>query len=189
MRRLSCALLTTAAVTLLLVSTAQGGWYDRCRDGVKQFCANCKRDFHRNNCWPQAFVAPDRSHVQGPVSLMIVQGWQQQNLLGSHHFTPDSAQLTTAGQLKVREILTLSPPAYRMVLIERGPDGDVTVARINAVETWVSSHLPEGTVAYVRETHLVAEGRPADVVDAISVRFNESRPVPQLPPRTTEASL
>jgi hypothetical protein len=120
---------------------------------------------------------------------MIVQGWQHQNLLGSHHFTPDSAQLTTAGQLKVREILTLSPPAYRMVLVERGRDGDATAARIDAVETWMSSHLPEGIATDVRETHLVAEGRPADAVDAISVRFHETRPVPQLPPRTTEAGF
>ena len=49
-----------------------------------------------------------------------------------------------------------------------------------AVQQWASEHLPEGFVADVRETHLIAEGRPADAVDMINVRFQQTQPAPQL---------
>ena len=189
MRRLSCALLaTTAVVTLAIGQVAQGGWYDRCSAACKQSYENFKRDFNRNNCWPEPFVRPDRLHVQRPLELMVAQGWQQQNTLGNHHFAPDSSQLTTAGQLKVREILVQSPPPFRTVFVQQGGNPQDTASRVAAVQQWASQHLPDGFVADVRETHLIVEGRPADAVDMINVRFQQTQPAPQLRAASPEES-
>lgn len=151
-----------------------------------EFCSRVKRDYHRNNCWPEPFNRPDRLHVQRSLAAATAAGWRRQNLLGDHHFTPDSSTLTTAGELKVRLILTQSPPQYRTVFVQRGPSRDVTAARLDAVEQWTSRQLPAGMVADVQESHLMVEGTPASTVDSINVRFHESQPIPQLPEPKTD---
>jgi len=173
MARLSAAILTVAAV-IISSQTAEANWFEHVYHQVVT-------DWHRNNCWPVPFVQPDRAHVARTFDAMTSAGWRQQNLLGDHHFTPDSTALTTAGQLKVREILTQGPQQFRTVFVQRGADGDATAARLDAVEQWASSHLPEGVAVNVLESDKIVEGRPAPVVDAINVRFQETQPSPQLP--------
>src|SRR5260221_7000099 len=62
--------------------------------------------YHRNVLWPWPYVCPDRMAEREPFDLMVRNGWRRQNLLGSHHFDPSSSQLTEAGQLQVRWIMT-----------------------------------------------------------------------------------
>jgi hypothetical protein len=181
MRRSSCIFLATFAVTFATNPSVQAGWYQSSKAACKQFYANCKRDFHRNNCWPTPFVQPERVRVQRPLELMTLNGWQQQNLLGAHYFDPETGDLTTAGELKVRSVLTQSPPAFRTVFVEQGDSREVTEARLAAVREWANGRLPETVVVDVRESNMVARGRPAEVVDMINVKFQQSQPVPQLP--------
>ncbi|MFV2067482.1 MAG: hypothetical protein ACC645_10915 [Pirellulales bacterium] len=173
MTRLSGAILTAVAV-ISSSQMAEANWFEHMYNRVTT-------DWHRNNCWPDPFVQPDRMHVAATLDAITASGWRQQNLLGDHHFTSDSSTLTTAGQLKVREILTQAPQQFPTARVQRGPDRDATAARMDAVEQWASGHLSEEIVANVVESDKIVEGRPAPVVDAINVRFQETQPLPQLP--------
>lgn len=175
-----CRLFVTFSV-LAAGSTAIANPFDGMHDGYQRVKEAMKRDFHRNNCWPEPFVRPDQVHVNEPLARMVANGWRRQNLLGNHHFSPDANALTEAGELKVEEILRTSPPQFRTIFVQRASNRDSTAARLDAVEQFASGLLPENITAEVQESHLVAEGRPAVVVDAVNVRFRETQPTPQLP--------
>jgi hypothetical protein len=166
-------------------SAAFANPFDGMRNGYHRVKEAMKRDFHRNNCWPEPFVRPDQVHVSDPLARMVANGWRRQNLLGDHHFSADAQALTEAGELKVEEILRTAPPQYRTIFVQRASNRDATAARLDAVEQYATGILPENVAADVQESHLVAEGRPAVVVDAVNVRFRETQPAPQLPRAST----
>jgi hypothetical protein len=157
-----------------LVPSAQAVWFD---EGVR----HVKHGYHHNSIWPWPYVCADRIAVREPFCLMISNGWRRQNLLGPHHFSANSSELTTAGELRVRWILTQAPGERRTIFIERDVDPAVTAERIAAARQFASQVSTDGQLAQVMETHLLSEGRPAAVVDATNVRFQESMPPPVLP--------
>jgi hypothetical protein len=189
MRRFSCILLTTFAVTFATSPSLQAGWYQRSKAACKQFYANCKRDFHRNNCWPTPFVQAERARVQRPLELMTLNGWQQQNLLGAYYFDSESGELTTAGELKVHRVLTQSPRAFRTVFVEQGTNREVTEARLAVVREWANGRLPETVVVDVRESNMVARGWPADYIEMINAKYQHELPDPAWPTVNMESDL
>jgi hypothetical protein len=104
MQRSALAALAALSVLALLVLPASAG-----DQPLKRAWNNFCRDFHRNNCWPDPFVVPDRVAVRAPINVMVAQGWKIQNTLGDHHFEGDTAKLTEAGELKVRAVIAQSP--------------------------------------------------------------------------------
>ena len=168
----------TVALTILTVNqpTAAAGWHE--------FWDSVKRDYRRNHYWPHPFIEPDRQHIRSPIAVMEANGWRRQNMLGSHHFDPETSKLTKAGQLKVRWILTQAPLHRRSIFVERGVSELVTTARIDAVEITAMAILPAGAFPDVQDTHLVYEGRRAENVDSTLRRFNASQPAPVLPAAT-----
>jgi len=78
-----------------------------------------KQGYHVNKQWPWPYVCPDRIAVREPFCIMVNNGWRRENLLGAHHFNPDSNQLTSAGQLRVQWIMTQAPPDHRNIFVER----------------------------------------------------------------------
>jgi hypothetical protein len=137
--------------------------------------------YHRNVLWPWPYVCPDRIAVREPFNMMVSNGWRRQNLLGSHHFDSNTNRLSEAGQLQVRWIMTQAPPGRRQIFIERALDPSVTAARLDAVREYASHVVIDGQVPQVYETNLMAEGRPAPVVDATNIKFMENMRVPALP--------
>jgi hypothetical protein len=137
--------------------------------------------YHRNVLWPWPYVCPDRMAEREPFDLMVRNGWRRQNLLGSHHFDPNTGQLTEAGQLQVHWIMTQAPPGRRQIFIERALEPAATAARIVAAREYASRVAVDGQAPQVYETNLVVEGRPAPVVDATNVKFMENMRVPALP--------
>ena len=144
-----------------------------------------KSGYHRNANWPHPYICPDRMAVREPFEVMIRNGWRRQNLLGAHFFNPVTNQLTTAGELHVRWIMTQAPPKYRQVFIERAIDPTITADRIAATRTYASRVSLDGQMPEVFETNMIADGRPAAIVDATNVKFMENMPVPVLPANTT----
>jgi hypothetical protein len=138
----------------------------------------------QNADWPWPYVCPDRIAARDPFNLMVTNGWQRQNLLGAHHFTDDGGRLTTAGELKVRWIMTQAPPAHRDVFVERSIDPAVTAHRVAAARQYAEKVAINGQRPVVEETYLISEGRPASMVDAVNTRFEESMPPPVLPAST-----
>jgi hypothetical protein len=116
---------------------------------------------------------------------MVRNGWRRQNLMGGYLFNPVTNQLTTAGELQIRWIMTQAPPAYRQVFVERSLDPEVTASRIAAARDFASRVSIDGQVPEVFESSMMAEGRPAAIVDATNVKFMENMPIPVLPADTT----
>jgi hypothetical protein len=119
---------------------------------------------------------------------MVNNGWRRQNLLGAHHFTENADQLTTAGELRVRWIMTQAPEERRTIFVERDLNPGVTADRLATARDYAAHVAPDGQLAQVVETNLISEGRPASVVDATNVRFQESMPPPMLPVSTAGAA-
>jgi hypothetical protein len=143
-----------------------------------------KRGYHANQMWPWPYQCPDRIAVREPFCLMVNNGWRRQNLLGAHHFNPDSNQLTTAGELRVQAIMTQAPIDRRNIFIERSLNADMNAARLTAVRDYAAKVSTDGQTPLVEQTYLISEGRPAAVVDATNVKFMQAMPAPVLPEPT-----
>ncbi len=143
--------------------------------------ANMRRDYRRNNCWPDPFVAPDRAHVYAPFGVMVRNGWRTYNTLGEHHFQADDVRLNEAGVNRLRAILSEAPPEYRAVFVAGGPDPQLTAARVTAVQELVQSMVLEGDVPPVMANYSPVRGWPADYINNIGTRFAATTPDPRIP--------
>lgn len=173
MLRLASALLLVV-VCLGAAQPAKAQWFET-------FCERFKRDYHRNKMWPEPFLQADRQATMAPFAIQVANGWRHQNLISDYHFQDGTNQLTLAGEIKLRYILTQMPPARRTVFVQQGLSADVTQARLAAVEQASTSMVPPGQVAQVVETNLPNDGWSAEDIDAITRKFNSSRPDPRLP--------
>lgn len=145
---------------------------------------------YRENCmWPAQYVPTARCAVNSAYTAMINNGWRRQNLLGQHHFEEGTNQLTTAGKLKAKWILTQAPQDRRMIFIERGVDQSQTATRIAAVHSWASNQSPVLDPVQVNDTHIVSEGHTAGSVDHIFVGFQTNQPAPVLQPSASSAGV
>lgn len=162
-------------------SPVQAQWFS-------DFFASIPRDFKRNNCWPEPFVQMDRESVRLPFQAMVANGWRKQNLLSDHHFEEDSARLTQAGEIKLYWILNHVPPQHRTIFVQRSQNGDITTARVDAVQQAALRYVPAGELPEVVETNLPADGRPAEVVDLINRSFIKNAKAPMLPASSSGGS-
>ncbi len=137
--------------------------------------------YRANVDWPKHYIPAARQPLCHTFAVMIDNGWRRQNLLGDHHFKSDSSELTEAGKLKVRWILSQAPRSRRGIYVQRGVDVAQTSARIAAVQANAASLSPAVKPAFVSDTHIVPEGHPAGVVDNVFVGFQNNRPAPVLP--------
>jgi hypothetical protein len=176
MRRMTSA--TIATLVLAVGASSASAVF------VDTTCHYIKSGYRRNVLWPYPYICPDRAAVRQPFEVMVRNGWRRQNLLGGYLFNPVTNQLTTAGELQVRWIMTQAPPAYRQVFIERSLDPSITAERIAATREYAARVSLDGQMPEVFESDLMATGRPATIVDATNVKFMENMPVPVLPAQT-----
>jgi hypothetical protein len=153
---------------------AAGDWTTSCWRGFWT-------DWHRNNCWPEPFVYPDRASVWHVVDAQVAKGWQMQNLLGPSHFDADGERINAAGMAKLRTILTQSPAQYRAVFVERTWTNDATMKRVDSVQQsiarMVEGQMPE---VLVSDSHMI--GTPAAYTNAVNTSFYQNLPPVKLPP-------
>ncbi|MHB1037286.1 MAG: hypothetical protein ACYC35_23345 [Pirellulales bacterium] len=141
--------------------------------------ASVCRDFKRNNCWPDTFIPTDRQAVRAPNVIMIANGWRRQNTLFAYHFEEGAAKLTEAGRLKIKAILTQTPPEYLAVFVQRADTSEITLARIDAVQQTVARMAPEGgELPPVLETLVTPPGRPAAYNKTIADTLGTYKPTP-----------
>jgi hypothetical protein len=148
------------------------------------FAHYVKRGYHENKMWPWPYQCPDRIAVRDPFNMMVDAGWRRQNLLGPHHFNPETNQLTTAGELRVQWIMTQAPPDRRNIFIERSLNADTDSVRLATVRDFATRVSIDGRAPQIEETWIASEGRPAAIVDATNVKFMQAMPAPVLPPVT-----
>lgn len=179
MRRIALGLIVCGAVSAVAApAVAADAWHN--------FWSGVKRDFHRNNCWPDPFVYPDRAGVIQPFAVQVQNGWRLQNLMADHHFDANSQQLTLAGKEKVRWILTQAPERFRTVFVQRGVSAEQTATRVDSVQQFATNILPAGELPAVEETNLAPRGWPADEINDTFVKYRTTARPPQLPDASSE---
>lgn len=178
MRRSILTALATGNLAIVLCAALANSASAVCIDHA---CDHLHSGFHQNNAWPWPYFCPDRLAVREPFEVMTRNGWHRQNLLGPHHFNASNNQLNTAGQLQVYWIMTQAPPTFRQVYIERSIDPMVTSERIAAARAYAGRIALDGQMPQVYETDMMAEGRPAAIVNMTNVKFMDNMPVPVLP--------
>ena len=110
---------------------------------------------------------------------MVANGWRRQNMLGEFHFEPATGQLTEAGRLKVRWILTACPEQHRLIYVHTAERDEETSARIAAVQQ-LAAQIAPNDVPPVMPTSISDDGWPADQVDLIGRKFQSSTPATPL---------
>jgi hypothetical protein len=147
----------------------------------KTIVGSIVRDFERRNCWPEPFICPDRQAVRDPMAIMISRGWERQNMLAEQYFEDNRADLTEAGKLKIRWIISEPPPHHRVIYVRRTVTPELTVARLEAVKAFATQAASPEPCPPVLETTASQLGWPADRVDALSRKFYAAIPEPKLP--------
>ena len=165
---------TLVLATFACVVPARANWFDK-------FMYSVVRDTKRRNCWPKPFVYADRQAARAPFAAMITNGWRSQNMIGDHHFIETTGQLTDAGKLKVRWILTQAPEQHRTIYVFRANNAEETAVRVDSIRQYAAGIMPEGDLPPIVESSIPALGWPASRVDALGRSFQSSAPAPRIP--------
>ena len=176
--------LSTGALLVVLLAVSEArAQYNTYGHGT--LGAACRRGYDANVAWPSQFIPAARRGVWSSYETIVNNGWRRQNLLGDYHFDPDTNELTEAGQLKVKWILTQAPAHRRSIFVQRAADQSRTATRVASVHAWASNMSPAVGSVDVNDTHIVAEGHLAETVDNIFVGYQKNQPPPVLPAATS----
>ncbi len=168
-RTIAVLVLSLAAT---LPSVVQAEW-------LCEFSRSVAQDWKRRNCWPEPFVTWDRASTLEPFSAMVNNGWQQQNLLGDHHFREGTTELTEAGRLKVRWIVLEGPEQHRVIYVHRTLSEPETAQRVAAVQRCAAEY--RNPMAQIIPTDLSPQGWPAERIDTLNRKLQATVPEPRLP--------
>lgn len=160
------------AATLALHTSAQAGW--------GEFWYRNKVDYNRNGAWPEPFQSADRALTREYWSIQVNNGWRLQNTVGNCFYEEGSNELTRAGELKIRQIVTQNPVHRRTVFVLMADTQAVTAKRVDAVQRAVSKFVPEGTLPQILLTDSDVEGGSGEYFDKIDNAYRQSIPAPRL---------
>ena len=160
------------AATLAFTSAAQADWYS--------FKYRNKVDFHRNNAWPEPFQSADRSLTRDYWTIQVNNGWRLQNTVGNLFYEEGSNDLTRAGELKIKQIVTQNPSHRRTVFVLMSDTQAVTAKRVEAVQRAVSKFVPEGPLPQILLTDVDVDGGSGEYFDRIDSAYRQSIPAPRL---------
>ncbi len=171
---------TVPAFLLLAVGAApeaaQAGW--------REFFQQCHVDAQRMNCWPDPFRHTDEALNRAPFEVHIQAGWRLENTLVAPLFD-EGHELTLAGKLKVRHILTQVPAHRRSIYVAQGQSPEVTERRVDAVQRAVADILPTGPMPPVLVTAIEPRGGTGDYLNVVTRKYREAIPAPVLPQAET----
>lgn len=168
----SRAFTVTCLLFLANGATARADW----PDWWHQFWA----DARRMNAWPDPFSGVDRQATKAPFEIMKDQGWRVEHTLVDALFTVEG-ELTYAGKLKVKNIITQAPVHRRSIWVLRADTPELTEKRLAAVERHVAETAVDGTVAPVMITDRAPRLGTGDYLHQVSRKQREFIPPPVLP--------
>jgi hypothetical protein len=171
---------TAIVVSLSTSAVAMAGWHE--------FWHGAKTDYRRSNEWPYPFKCADQMAVRAPFEIMKDNGWRRENTLGSEMFTFEKNELTSAGEHKVKWIVTQAPIHRRTVWVLRADSDEATTQRVDHVQQLVQNILPEGALPEVLVTDRPPTGISGDYLDAIDRSMRSSVPPPRLPAPVSDGS-
>jgi hypothetical protein len=111
----------------------QLSWYENTKGSWHHFYDTVEMHRQRVNVWPEPFVSADREQVRGPFRTMVDNGWRLQNTLGDDQFDGATQELTYAGRLKLRWLMTQFPPHRRQVYVLEAAKPEDTDKRVASV--------------------------------------------------------
>jgi len=143
-----------------------------------------KRDYHRNQCWPEPFIAGDRQAVNVPFQIMADNAWQRQNLLSEVHFVQGTADLTDAGRYKLLWIIMRAPTQHRAVFVDRLLSDKSTAERVATVQRTIAMIAPDRPPIPVYVSDLgPGDWSGSNAAEIVQAR-EKSVPEPRLPMAT-----
>jgi hypothetical protein len=110
-------------------------------------------------------------------------GWRSEHTLSDHLFSPETQQLTTAGQIKAKWIATQAPSQRRVIFVLRGDSDDITQARIQSIQNYLGQRSLTCGMPAIFPTDLEPIGGSGDYFDQVDKKSRESLPDPRLPER------
>lgn len=170
----SLGLALVAGGSFLCVPASAGDhWHD--------FWHRVKVDFHRNNAFPEPFQTADRGAQREPFCIMVNNGWKMQNTIGVYMFNHETQELNTAGEAKVKWVVTQAPIHRRAVFVLCGDTPEDTQRRVLSVQAYISRIVAPGHLPPVMITDREPEGASGEYFDAIHRATIQSIPSPRLP--------
>ncbi|HEX4143661.1 MAG TPA: hypothetical protein VHY91_09020 [Pirellulales bacterium] len=143
-----------------------------------------KRDYHRNQCWPEPFIAGDRAAVNAPFQIMADNAWQLQNLLSDYHFVEGTTELNEAGKHKLLWIITKAPTQRRAVFVESLPSNKTTAERIMSVRRTMVAMAPNYAPLPIYVSSMASGGWSGETAAATQRNVEKTYPDPRLPTAT-----
>jgi hypothetical protein len=183
----SVRIIQACLVAIFLLTSAQGfaqtqhphgytGRFQRWHDFRQEFKTHC----HRVNAWPHPFLLEDREMVRTPFRTMADNGWKLQNTLSDHLFTPEENELTYAGQLKLRWILTQIPPHRRQIYVVEAHVREDTANRVASVYEHLATIAPHAACP-VFVTQIAPRGGDGSYLNDMDRAYKLALPAPSLP--------
>lgn len=166
--------------TAVCISPAQAGW--------NEFWARFRKDTMRNSVYPEPFVTADREIVRSYWEQTEANGWRLQNTIGKYLFDETTQQLNSAGQQRIRWIMTNAPQHRRQIFVLRGDNQQISAQRMASVQEYLAQLGGEGNVPPVHFTDHDAPGISGQYIDGLEQQYQKTQPVPRLPSSSGGAS-
>lgn len=148
--------------------------------GWREFFQRSKIEAKRVNSWPEPFQTADREAARAPFEVHKNAGWRLENTLVDAFFD-EQQQLTHAGKLKVRHILTQVPAHRRSLYVLQGETPEITEQRVDAVQQSVANLIPDGPMPPVMVTAIMPRGGTGEYLYIVNSKYRQSIPAPVLP--------
>ena len=136
----------------------------------------------RNDAWPKPFNCADRQLYFAMWQPMIDQGFEEQCVLTSVHFDPETHELNNFGITTVQGIMQNMPTSRKKVFVNRDVDQSISQARLNnvnnVVKTYYNQVAPNAEVAYSNLMPSSIRGPRAETINQL---FIQGAPAPIIP--------
>jgi len=101
--------------------------------------AHYHKIYGRNNAWPMPWNCADRQLYFKIWEPMIDQGFEEQCVLSSTHFDPETHELNKFGQHAVAGIMQNMPSTRKHVFVHQEGDERLNTARLNSVRETINT--------------------------------------------------
>ena len=159
-----------------------GGGSGKYRPKLEEWKALNAKVCARNDAWPKPFNCADRQLYFEIWRPMIDQGFEEQCVLTSVHFDPETNELNRFGIFTVQGILQNMPTSRKKVFVNRDVDQSVSQARMDnvnqVVKTYYNHMAPNAEVAFSNMLPSSIKGNRAETINQL---FIEGAPTPIIP--------
>lgn len=135
----------------------------------------------RNQAWPMPFNCADRQLYFALWEPMIDQGFEEQCVLTSAHFDPETGELNSFGVHAVAGIIQNMPTSRRKVFIHRDVNDEANAMRMDAVKKTIATYYGQSGPATVEFSTKLPVKLSGIKADSISRLWADNQPSPVIP--------